>query len=484
MSINVAMNSAVSGLTAAARGVQVASGNVANAMNEGYAPRSLQLGTAVLGGMGAGVRVLGVERQVDPVLTALVRQAGADRAGAEAGARFWTDFENAVGAPGDPFALAGRVAAFEAALVAAANRPDMDQRLAAVGTAAGAMVQEFDSLQRHVQQARLDADGAIARDVAELNDGLAHLARLNGDIVSMRASGEPPLALMDERQNLITRLSEIVPIREYNSPEGRSILYTDGGQLLLDVTPSVIGFTPSTAIEPGMTLAGGTLSGLTLNGKPVANPGNGGPFGGGRLAARFDVRDTQGVAAQTALDRMAADLIARFEAPGTDPSAPGGPGLFTDQGGPLDPAAPPGLAGRLALNPLVQPELGGHLWHLREGLGADPAGPRGPVGDATQINRWIEALQRPLAPAPGMAETSFGDTVGRELSQISLTRQGFEDRASQTSARATELHERVLARGVDTDAEMQRLVLIEQAYAANARLIQVADQMLRRLMEI
>jgi flagellar hook-associated protein 1 len=480
MGISIAMNSAVSGLTAAARGVQVASSNIANAMTEGYAPRKLQLGAAVVGGQGAGVRVLGVERQVDPVLTGLVRQSAADRAGADATARFWTDLEAAIGAPDDAFALAGRLATFETALVSAANRPDMDQRLTAVATAAGALAQEFHALERHVQQARLDADRAIAREVAELNDGLARLARLNGEIVSLGATGAPPLALLDERQALVTRLAEIVPLREYISPEGRSVLYTEGGQLLLDVTPSVVGFTPASGIEPASTRENG-LSTLTINGRAVGNPGEGGPFAGGRLAALFEVRDTHAVAAQGEIDRMAAELITRFEAPGIDPSAPGMPGLFTDAQLMLTQPHEPGLAGRIALNEAVQPP---ELWRLREGLGADAADPRGPVGDPTQLNRWIEALQNPLAAQPGHTATSYRENVGRTLSAISQVRQGAEDHQSHASARATELHERVLANGVDTDAEMQRLVLIEQAYAANARLIQVADQMLRRLMEI
>jgi flagellar hook-associated protein 1 FlgK len=38
--------------------------------------------------------------------------------------------------------------------------------------------------------------------------------------------------------------------------------------------------------------------------------------------------------------------------------------------------------------------------------------------------------------------------------------------------------------GVDVDAQMQDLLLIEQAYAANARIIEVASQMINRLMEL
>jgi flagellar hook-associated protein 1 FlgK len=38
--------------------------------------------------------------------------------------------------------------------------------------------------------------------------------------------------------------------------------------------------------------------------------------------------------------------------------------------------------------------------------------------------------------------------------------------------------------GVDIDAQMQDLLLVEQAYAANARVIEVAGQMIKQLMEL
>ena len=38
--------------------------------------------------------------------------------------------------------------------------------------------------------------------------------------------------------------------------------------------------------------------------------------------------------------------------------------------------------------------------------------------------------------------------------------------------------------GVDTDQEMQTLLLVERAYAANARVIQTAQAMIDTLMEL
>jgi flagellar hook-associated protein 1 FlgK len=46
------------------------------------------------------------------------------------------------------------------------------------------------------------------------------------------------------------------------------------------------------------------------------------------------------------------------------------------------------------------------------------------------------------------------------------------------------LRQQELSRGVDTDAEMQNLIRIEQMYAANARVVQAAEAMLDELMRM
>jgi flagellar hook-associated protein 1 FlgK len=52
------------------------------------------------------------------------------------------------------------------------------------------------------------------------------------------------------------------------------------------------------------------------------------------------------------------------------------------------------------------------------------------------------------------------------------------------TARHDELFQSLAGQGVDSDAELQKLLLIEQSYAANARVMQAVDEMLQRLMEI
>lgn len=481
MTISSALNNAGSGLAAAARAIQVASGNVANAMTPGYAPRSLQLAAATLGGQGAGVRVAGVERQADPVLQGLLRSAEAMVAGTDSQSRFWAAIEGALGLPDSPSSLSGRLAALDSALIAAVDRPDLESRLSAVVDAAEGLLDGLGRVEDALQSQRLAAEAAIARDTAALNEGLERLHRLNLDIASLQASGIQALDLQDEREALLVSLSEIVPLKSHARPDGRMLVYTESGAVLLDLQPAKIGFAPVPVMTAGMSLDEGHLSGLTVNGQAVPT-GPGGPLSGGRLEAEFALRDREGVSLQSTLDALAASLIERFQAPGTDPSAsPGAPGLFTDAGAALGLAPPPGLAGRIALNPLVQPAEGGALWRLRDGLGA--AAP-GPVGDNAQLDRWRTALDRPFATLPGGALQSFAQQLDETLSAVGQSHQQVTERAIHAGTFRDTLHQQQLDGGVDVDAEMRRLLGIETAYAANARVIQVADEMLRRLMEI
>jgi len=481
MSISHALNSAGQGLAASARAIQVVSGNVANAMTPGYSARSLQLAAISLGGQGAGVRVLGVARQADPILQGLLRTAGAGAAQSETRTGFWQAVETAFGLPDSPGSLSGALDALSSALIAAAERPDLDSRLAGVTRTAGGLIDKIGRIQDAVQDQRRLADTAIARDVATLNEGMNRLHGLNTEIVSLEARGQSSLELQDERDALLQSLSEIVPLKAHLRPEGRMMVFTEGGTVLLDLQPVAVGFTAAAEIAPGSSLAGGQLSGLTVNGVSVATGPNG-PMAGGRLGAAFALRDGDGPAVQTALDSLAESLVARFQDPATDPSAtPGLPGLFTDNGAAMAGAPAPGLAGRLALNPLVDPAVGGALWRLRDGLGA--AAP-GPVGDSAQIARWIAAIDRPVAPAPGVAARGLEQELADTLSGLGQARYQAEERRIYAVTVHDALRQQQLEGGVDIDAEMRRLIQIETAYAANARVIQVADDMLRRLMEI
>jgi flagellar hook-associated protein 1 FlgK len=207
-----------------------------------------------------------------------------------------------------------------------------------------------------------------------------------------------------------------------------------------------------------------------------------GSLGGGSLGAAFVLRDETLPEAQAGLDALARDLVERMADPATDPSlAPGAAGLLTDAGGPLVAGAPAGLAGRVAVNALADPEDGGALWRLRDGLGAALPGP---VGEGAQVDRWRVALDAPRALVPGGPMGSAVALAAGFASGMAARRLGAEEEASFATARWSALRESELAGGVDSDAEIQTLLAVEQAYAANARVVEAVNAMMQRILEI
>lgn len=485
MSISATMSSALSGLTASARGADVVASNIANALTEGYARRELQLTARSLGGTGQGVQVAGVVRATDMVLVGDRRLADASAADRQARADFLSTVEQALGSPEEERSITARIAAFDASLLAAASRPDSEARLNAVVEAARSLTSAFNGASRVIQDARTVADEAIAREVRLVNDTLAAIADTNAKILTLSSSGRDASTLMDQRQQFVDRIAGIIPLREVDRGMGVIALYTAGGAPLLDgIRPAQLGFDPAGIVTPAMTEAAGGLSGLTLNGRPIVM-GEGGPLSGGSLSAHFAIRDTLGPGAQMRLDALARDLVERLADPAVDPTrAPGAPGLFTDGGLALDPVNETGLALRLQLNPLADPLQGGQLHRLRDGLGTPTPGLSGQSALLTALET---ALTRPRQPVSGgfmLGERSLSVLAGQVVSILSEARLSAESEASFGTARAAALKAMELEGGVDTDQELQRLLAVEQTYGANARVIRAVDDMLQMILGI
>ena len=113
-----------------------------------------------------------------------------------------------------------------------------------------------------------------------------------------------------------------------------------------------------------------------------------------------------------------------------------------------------------------------------------PPGKTGAAGDATLLTRLGAALSGTRAPSSGNfigAARSASGLAADVLSGIASARQQSESREGFAVARQEALTELQLADGVDTDAEMQNLLLIEQAYSANARVIRTIDDLIQQL---
>jgi len=484
MTISGSLSNALSGLAAAARAAEIVSSNVSNSLTDGYGRREVGLASRSLGGNGAGVMVTGVQRTVDDRTIAERRLADASFGNASTGADFFARLETVLGLPDDPGSLTGRIAQFEGTLIEAASRPDSNARLNSVLLAAQGLSGFLNEASDQVQSLRLEADRNIGLQVNKLNDGLEKIAALNQNIRSQLAAGYDANALMDQRQQMIDSISGIVPLRQVPRDGGQVALFTTGGAIVLDGRPAIVDFSPVATMVPQMSIGSSALSGLTLNGQPVT-PSDSGPLSGGSLSALFAVRDDYSVVAQERLDAVARDLVERFADPAVDPTLTAtDAGIFTDAGLPFNTVNEVGLAGRLSVNGLIDPDAGGDVWRIRDGLNAATPGD---VGNSTLLQALSDTLRAPRIPVSGGFSGASRTALGLSSDVISLTNSNLQSLEADTSfalAQMDILKTIELRAGVDTDYEMQQLLLIEQAFAANARVVTTIDDMMQTILRL
>lgn len=484
MSISSTLASALSGLAASAKAAELVSSNIANATTPGYGRREIQLTSRTVGTSGQGVLVVGVRRNVDLPLLGDRRLAQSTAGDADARAAFFKRFETALGTPDQAFSINGRIAAFEAALTAASAHPESEPRLASVLSSAKALARQLGLASRDIQAARTQANLEIANDVALLNSSLDRIVTLNVQIRRATGSGQDTSALQDQRQQLVDQVAAIVPLREIQQNDGTITLLTTGGAALVDGKAAVFGFSATTTVDPYLANGSG-LSGLTMNGNPISTEGDRSVIRGGRLAANFAIRDDLAVTAQAQIDAVARDLVERFENPALDATRPpGGAGLFTDDGDAFDSANELGLSQRLKINGAADPDQGGALWRLRDGLGAAAPGPAGNSALISDLRAALTALREPSSGGFMAGQRGFATLASDLLSAAATTRLTAEGDSTYARARLDTLISIEAETGVDTDQEMQALLQIEQAYAANAKVIRTVEAMLQALMEI
>ena len=98
----------------------------------------------------------------------------------------------------------------------------------------------------------------------------------------------------------------------------------------------------------------------------------------------------------------------------------------------------------------------------------------------------IAALDAARAPtSDGLQGTAtLGTRFGTLEAKVSTGRVNSDADLAIRSSRQSTIQSSILADGVDSDAEMQKLLQYEQSYAANARVLRAVDEMLDQILGI
>lgn len=488
MNLTSALSNAASGLAATSRLADTISNNVANAMTPGFAKRTTELSSLAVGGYGSGVRVAGTQRTENAYLTAVRRSLDAALGATGTRATYYERMMNALGDPGSPSALASRATRVETALLAAVASPQSLPKLNEGVIAAKQLAQAISAIAQENVQLRTQADGEINRQVTQVNDALHAVLDINDKIVDFNLQGIDIGGLQDERSRIIDAISSIIPVRAVKRDGDQIAIYAQNGGVLLNGRVWELSFDPApTTVTPELTVGAG-LGELKQNQGgdtgPVNIPAGSGTgyLDGGSLGALFETRDRIVPELDAELDRYANDLIERFrDLLPAGASDAGGNGLFVDTG----PGALTGLAGRIGINAAVDPTQGGEIWRLRDGLLATAPGE---AGFGTYLQAMNDAMTAQRAPTGFVSQTAgAGSTLmASEISSFFAGKaaRGEDDRAYMTAQQSVLIERELSETGVNTDSELQSLMLVEQTYAANARVLSTIDELMNLLLEI
>ncbi|WP_226632958.1 flagellar hook-associated protein FlgK [Novosphingobium profundi] len=435
-----------SGTRAARTALEITSNNIANASSEGYVRRSVSLAEVAVGTVSstptsinlAGVAVAGIVRNADQFRQGEVRRTGADAARAAAEVQGLENIESAVEQTG----VYTSIVDFEAGLQALLSDPT-DGPLRAGVLEQGRTLSET----LNVAASSLDAVGDGLRfeageGVENVNRIATELARVNLRLSRASDASSDQTAQLDQRDMLLQELSQYVDTRTSFAPDTGVVTVTLGGPSGTDLVDG--GATRSLAMT---TAADGTVS-FTLDGTPTA-------ISSGQLAGK-SLSLTQAASTRAELDAIAAEIVTTVNA-----AQAGGVDLDGNPGQPL-------FSGTGAADMRMIATNGAAVATAPAGAGANSR-------DVSNLEAMRSALSA-ADPAGDMDTLLFG--ISSAVAGRRVTRDALDSIAS-TARVALQAQA-----GVDLDQEAVNLVRFQQAFEANARVMQVATDIFDSILAI
>lgn len=276
------LSTAVSGLRAFQRALDVTSQNIANAATDGYSRQRVELATRQAqacgnGYVGTGVNVVSVRRVYDDFLIAQLRGSESSHARLDAFASSAERVDNLLGdsATGLSATLQNLAQAFQGV----ANSPTSTPARQSLLSQANVFVQRLQGYDSRLRALDADTNARIETGTRAINTLGAGIARLNAEIdEAWGRMGQPPNDLLDQRDKLIDELSTHVDVNAVAQGNGVVNVFVGTGQPLVvgSVASQLVTATdpfdgarrgvalrtPSGATDITSQVTGGTLGGL------------------------------------------------------------------------------------------------------------------------------------------------------------------------------------------------------------------------------
>ncbi len=298
------LSTSVSGLLAFQQALDVTSNNIANASTPGYSVETANLTELPgqytgSGYIGAGVQVESVTRAYSSELTQQVRTSQSTYSSYNTLATQAQQVDNLLS--DSTTGLTASLQSFVNAMQSVSSSPTSTAARQALLSQAQALTQQLQSYDSQIGQYGSQLESKLGSDVSEINTLASNIATLNGQIAQASATGQTPNQLLDQRDTLITQLSQYVSVQTVAQGNGVMNVYIGSGEGLVtgntaQTLTTLAGSYDPTQLGIGMANGGGGTTDIT-------GSISGGELGG-LLSARSQVLDPT----QRALGRISVAL--------------------------------------------------------------------------------------------------------------------------------------------------------------------------------
>ncbi len=474
MSTFSGISTALSSLIAQRQGLEVSGQNIANANTVGYTRQRANLASIASAtvpsmfskttGVGQGVFVTDMQRLGDVFADARLRTETAGSAQLAQLATAFSQLEDTVGEPdAGKNGLSDQLSSMWAAWGDVSTTPDTDASKAVLLERSKAVTARIATLYRGAETQWDQARTTAASMVEQVNTTAANIADLNDRILAITNSGGSANELMDQRDLLITSLSDLV---------GATVRQHDDGQVDVLVAGNTL---VSGSSAKQLALAGPTSFAGAMQDVDPADPlnstvtvvwaGSGTPVGlqTGRVAGLMTTlapRDggkggmlTEAAASYNALAEQVATVVNALHTTGYTVGGVQGGDFFSFTAG-----SPPALGLTVAIT--------------------DPADVAAAAGGLGVNDGSVAAKLAALASSstgPDAAWSAFVVQLG--VKSASASSRATVAEAARSSAEAQQLAQT----SVDTDEETVNMLAYQRAYEGAARVLTAIDEMLDTL---
>ena len=321
MSLNLALNNAISGLHLNQQALTVLSQNISNVNTPGYSRQILNQSSITVEGIGNGVKIEDITRKIDTYLQRSQQSQNSVATNTAVINDYYNRLQTLLGSPGAQNSIDSYLTGFTDTLQQMASSPDSVSNRSNMVNSAQTFATQLSNLAKGIEDLRFQADSDIGSNVKTINASLDKLHTLNAAISKASALGQSTAGLLDSRDKELQTLAQNMSISTSFDNRGTVTVSTGNGIALVDDIRHQLQYAPSSAAQDFYTDK--SLNPLTVvsfndSGKQVGQPevliSSGtsdaveSGISGGNLSALQQIRDQLMPDVLSQIDQLAARL--------------------------------------------------------------------------------------------------------------------------------------------------------------------------------